>query len=296
MMTISVMMILILLHLLQYLKVRYAPIPPPEKGFFLLLEDPAIIGHRGAAGSCPENTLASFREALKDAQGLELDVGMTKDGVIVVIHDETLERTTDGTGRVQDKNLEELMQLDASFAFKKTAPHLLKEEQMPIPTLEQVLETFPQTPLLIEVKGRGADVAQNLSRTIALHGAEERVLIAGKDDQTIQQIRNYLPGIQTGAALKEGILFYILAHLGLAVWFTWSFDGFFIPPRYYGLPLLTPPFRLAAKGMGLPIHLWTINGKEEINKYLSRGIQGIISDYPKTVRELVEEKKGKITS
>lgn len=287
----AVISLLLLLHVVQFLKGRYAPAPFSQKGFFLHLKEPAIIGHRGAAGTHPENTLPSFREALKSAQGLELDVGMTKDGVIIVIHDDTLERTTDGRGRIRDKNLAELKHFDASTAFKKKGLLKQEEEKISIPTLEEVLQSFPHTPLLIEVKGRGRDLAQSLSRTIASNRAEERVLVAGKDDQTIRQIRSYLPSIQTGATLKEVILFFFLAHLGLAVWFPWRFHGFFIPPRYHSLPLLTPPFRLAAEGLGRPIHLWTINREEEIDEYLAQGIQGIISDYPERVKRAVQKKK-----
>lgn len=281
---------LILLHIIQFFKAYYSPKPFPKKGFCNILKEPAIIAHRGSAGEFPENTILSFTEGLKKAQGLELDVGISRNGSIMVIHDLTVERTTDGFGLVRDKDLQELLQLDAGYWFKRDSSFPFRGKNLSIPTLERVLQTFQKTPLLIEVKGSGKDLAQKLAKTISQYKARDRVLIAGKDDETIKYIRNYLPDVPTGVALKEGILFFLLAHIGLATWFSWNFQALCIPPKYKSFPLLTYPVRLAAKGLGLPIYLWTINHKGEMERYIDGGIQGLISDYPGLVREVLEKR------
>lgn len=283
-------LLVLLLHGIQRFKIRFYPQPLPKRSFFHLVKNPSIIGHRGSPFAYPENTLLSFEEALRHADCLELDVSMTKDGVIIVIHDLILERTTDGSGEAQDMDYKELLLLNAGYHFQIGASYPYREKRVTIPTLDSVFKAFPATPLMIEVKGSGEELAMNLARTISANKAQDRVLVAGLHDKTIQSIRKYLPGIQTGASLKEGIIFYILAHLGVAAWLSWDFQALCIPPYYQSLPLLTSPIRLAAKGLGLPIYLWTINTEEEIEKYLEQGAQGIISDYPERVKRVMKNR------
>lgn len=272
------------------MKTRFFPLPPPKRGFFHLVRHPAIIGHRGSPSSSPENTLFSFKEGMKYADGLELDVGMTKDGVIVVIHDDSLDRTTDGRGPIRDKTYQEIKRFDAGYRFEREASYPFRKKKITIPTLEELLKAFPRIPLIIEVKGYGEELALNIARIISSNSAQERVLLAGKDDKTMASIRTYLPDVQTGTSLREGILFYLLVHLGLAIYYPWKFQALCIPPYYHSIPLLTSPLLLVARGLGLPIYLWTINSREEIERYLSLGVEGIISDYPERVRESIKKK------
>lgn len=289
MVIIYLLLLLFILHGIQFIKAYFFPQPLPKRSFFQLVKEPAIFGHRGSPLAYPENTLLSFEEGLRHGEGLELDVSMTKDGIIIVLHDLMLERTTDGRGAVGDITYKDLIALNAGYHFQKDSSYPYRESRIHIPTLESVCKAFPQTPLIIEVKGSGEELAMNLARTISANTAQDQVLIAGIDDKTIQWIRDYLPDIQTGTSLREGIIFYILSHLGLALYFSWNFQTLCIPPKYKSLPLLTVPLRLAAKGLGLPIYLWTINTEEEIRKYLEIGVQGIISDYPERVKKVVEE-------
>ncbi|MGH7818144.1 MAG: glycerophosphodiester phosphodiesterase family protein, partial [Candidatus Binatia bacterium] len=114
---------------------------------------PRLFGHRGAAGVAPENTMVSFRRALADgAEYLELDVHATRDGVVVVIHDATVDRTTDGRGAVRDLTFGELRGLDAGFRFANAEEHPFRGQGVRVPALRELLEELPETALNVEIK------------------------------------------------------------------------------------------------------------------------------------------------
>jgi len=140
-----------------------------------------VMAHRGGKGLWPENTLYAFREAARaGVDVLEMDIHSTKDGVLVVIHDATVERTTDGSGEVQSYTLEELRKLDAGYRWTnddgKTFPYRSKGIQ--IPTLEEVLSTFPDIRLNIEIKPPDVRIAEKLCNQIRAAQSSSRVLVA----------------------------------------------------------------------------------------------------------------------
>ncbi len=281
--------LLLALHLLQLIKARFFPGPQSEEGFFSYMpERTASIAHRGSSSSRPENTIKAFTLGLREgAVGLELDIRLTADRQVVVFHDESLDRITEASGQLEDYSLEELQQLDAGYNFKAGNEYPFRGMGYTIPSLREVLKAFPQTPIIIEIKREERDIIPPLRDDIRSTEAENRVAVATEDDKTIKRLRKDAPEIVTGMARKEGIIFYLLAHLGLAGWMNWSFDGLFIPPSYGRLPLLTLPLRRAARATGLPIFLWTINCKEAMQRCLDLKIDGIITDYPDRLEQLL---------
>src|SRR5687767_14016122 len=142
----------------------------------LELDRRPVIAHRGGAARAPENTIEAMRLGIADgAEGLEFDVRLSADGEVVVIHDATVDRTTDGTRLVEAMTLAQLRSLDAGFRFDPRPPDQASKIKCRIPTLDEVLRSFPDIPLLIEIKAPLAAVATR--RLIESHAAEARCLV-----------------------------------------------------------------------------------------------------------------------
>ena len=166
---------------------------------------PRVFGHRGAAGLAPENTLPSFALALAlGADVLELDVHASRDGVIVVIHDPTLERTTNGSGAVREHSWHELQELDAGYQFTRDGhDYPYRGHGVRLPTLEMVLRRFPLACCNIEVKQEDPPIVEEVVRIITGLDAQQRVLLAAEHDSIMQHIRRHAGGIATSFAAGE---------------------------------------------------------------------------------------------
>ena len=165
---------------------------------------PRLYGHRGAAGVAPENTLPSFERAVHDGAGyLELDVHATRDGVVVVIHDPTLERTTDGAGAVRDLTLQELRRFDAGFRFEHGGAHPFRGRGVRVPALEELLDAFPTMPLNIEIKQAEPAIESRVVALLERKGAAARTLLAAESDAIMRRIRTCAPGMASKQALDR---------------------------------------------------------------------------------------------
>ncbi len=238
----------------------------------MILLDPAarpVVGHRGAAGECPENTLRSFDRALaQGADALEMDLRATADGVPVVIHDPTVDRTTDGTGRVAALSLAALRDLDAGGGER-------------VPPLAEVLERYPETPLLMEFKEVG--VAAPAVETIRRHGAGGRVLVGSFGRAAGRPADR--AGIARVAARWEGARFWLGARLGGSTGPT-RFRGFAVPEWYHGLHVVDRRFVRRAAAAGLPVHVWTVDRPEDARRLRAWGVAGIITNFPGRMRHI----------
>jgi len=255
---------------------------------------PRITGHRGAAGTMPENTLVSFRRALEEgATYLELDVHETRDGEIVVLHDDTVERTTDGVGPVREMTLAELKRLDAGFRFTADggATYPFRGRGIGVPTLREFFSEFPQARLTVEIKELSQPAIERLFDLIEEVGKVEQVLVAAEADSMMDAaravIRDRRLPVATGFSLGE-----ISAFMG-ALWTGQGLpeeapgQALQIPPTYQGTPLVTPASVAAAHGLGVEVHVWTVNEVDEMKDLLALGVDGIITDYPARLRDLV---------
>lgn len=255
---------------------------------------PRVFGHRGAAGVAPENTLPSF--ALAAALGatyLELDVHATADGEIVVLHDPTLERTTDGDGPVAALSWRQVAALDAGYRFTHdghTFP--FRGQGIRIPTLRRVLDDFPSHLLNIEIKQGGravVDAVLDLLRGAASLG---RVLLAAEHDDIMNTIRAATGGqVMTSSSVGEVIDF-------VGRWQAGNWEGYAphgralqIPPAHGGIELVTADSVAAAHRAGLEVHVWTINDAAGIERLLDLGVDGVMSDLPGLVAAAVRRRR-----
>lgn len=269
-----------------------------------LEERPRNIAHRGASAQAPENTLEAFRLARDAGAGvIEMDLQMTRDGQVVVIHDETLDRTTDGSGAVDNKSLEELRGLDAGHAFTPggvpdegsdaSGEHVYRDSGVRVPEFSEVLEEFPELRLNVEIKADSPGMERAVLEEIQRAGAEDRVLVASHEGSVIRRFREVSEGeIETAASVREVVRFYALSALRLEGLWRPPYDALQIPVQRRGLTLASPRMIEAAHSRGVRVDVWTIDDPTEMRRLLDLGADAIITNRPAALREVLQRRDG----
>jgi len=254
------------------------------------LPTPLVIGHRGAAGVTPENTLESFRRGVADGASIvETDLHATRDGALVLLHDDDVARTTDGAGRIAELTLAEARRLDAGHRFEENGSFPWRGRGLRIPTLEEAFEALPGVRFNIEIKEPAPGVAERTLETIARAGRTDLTLLAAEKDAIMATIRE--------AVARTGIRVAIGACVGDVVrCIRAALDGsppppgvmaLQIPPDFGGRPVVTPELMRFAHANDVQVHVWTINDPAQMRALLDLGVDGIISDHPARVRDLL---------
>jgi len=228
-----------------------------------------IIGHRGAAGYAPENTLASMDLAYRQGcDGIEFDVQLTKDREVVVIHDWTVDRTTSGTGEVKNLTLQEIKELDAGNWF---SPEFKGET---VPTLKEVFRHFPKDLLLnMEIKIQGYDhrpIEREVFRVIEDCKRRENTLVSSFNNLRIKKFMEISGGMDS-AMMFEGYL----AELPET-----EYDGKHIKSFHPSKDYIDKDLVAAAKKRGLAVYSWTVNDLKHATRLQAIGVDGIITNYP----------------
>ena len=252
---------------------------------------PRVMGHRGAAGVAPENTLVSFRAALDaGADVLEMDVHATKDGHLVVIHDPTVDRTTNGTGEVRTMTLEALRALDASAKFAPAAGEsaVAFEGPLRIPTLEEVLEAFPDALFNIELKQESPSVEEAFIAMLQRHGARARTLIAAESATIMRRLRELAPDMLSGMSAEDA--FGMLMPADAA---TYRSPGYAlqVPVTFGDMPIITRETIERAHALGMEVHAWTIDDEAEMEQLLDLGVDGLITNVPHRAARVVRRRR-----
>jgi glycerophosphoryl diester phosphodiesterase len=252
---------------------------------------PLNIAHRGGMGLAPENTIYAFDKAISHgSEVFELDVHATKDGEIVVIHDDTVDRTTNGSGRVKDLWLAEVKQLDAAYHYTaddgRSFP--LRGKGLRIPTLKEVFQAFPDCRINIEIKQMYPGFEQKLRALIQECAMEDKVLIASEQHKYARAFRSLAPHIACSASRREVTIFYMLL-LRAGFLYSPTFDAFQVPEYHGRLHLVTPRFITAAHKKNIRVHVWTVNDEEDMKRLLCWGADGIITDYPDRLNRVLQK-------
>lgn len=253
---------------------------------------PLLIGHRGAAGLAPENTIASFREAVDRwaVDMIELDVRASADGHCIVIHDDTVDRTTDGSGPVAAMSLAELRALDAGARFVATdGSHPFSGRGVRIPTIDEVLESFPQTRFTFEVKIGTAQ--EPMFDAIRRHGATDRVVAAGLDWRDRLLFGDYDGAIS--GSMRDVRGFFTLHRFRCGRFWRRCATVFQVPERQGRLRVVTPRFVRDARRHGIPVHVWTVNDPGDMARLLRWGVDGLITDRPDVGARVLAEHAGR---
>lgn len=264
---------------------------PADPVWFFESQPVSIVAHRGASGHMPENTILSFDTALEmGSHVLEMDLQLTADNRVVVLHDATVDRTTDGSGRITELTLQQVQGLDAAYNWEDPNGNTpFRGRGIRIPTLEQILIRYPGIPLLIELKtDSDVHIAERVSELIDEYQAHDRVMVASFDTGYLDAFRALQPDVPTNLGVQETRSLYILHFLGLHRWYAPRGNGLQVPQRFSGLPVLLPTFRRAARQRGLDLQVWTINSYDTMLELLDMGVDGILTDFPDRAAEAVE--------
>jgi glycerophosphoryl diester phosphodiesterase len=252
---------------------------------------PTNFAHRGASLRAPENTLEAFRLASRSgAGGLELDVHMTSDGRVVVIHDDSVDHTTEGTGLVRRMTLHEVQSLDAGYRFTPdggtTYPY--RGRDVRVPELGEVLREFPDHKVNIDIKEEQPGVEAALLETIK--DAGDRVLVVSEMQAIVERVRE-LSGnsISTGASRREIRDFYRLSRLRLEFLVRPPYDALQVPVEYGGREVVTPLFVKAAHDRGVRVDVWTIDDPEEMRRLLDLSADVIMTNRPEVLEGVLAE-------
>ena len=244
---------------------------------------PLLFAHRGGSALAPENTLAAFRNGAElGADALQLDVRLTADGQLVVIHDDTVDRTTSGTSRVIDQTVTDLKQLDAGYHFTADngATFPFRGQGVTIPTLAEVFAAFPDQIVNIDIKDPLPQAAQRLADDIAQAGAGDRVIVGSFHNDILAGFRDLAPDVATVAGPGETRISYLLQRLGLRFLHRALGDTYQVPLISGRFRLDTPTFIANAHKLNQRVDYGTIDDPVEMRRLLEQGADGIITDRP----------------
>ena len=244
------------------------------------LQTPLVFAHRGGSKLRPENTLAAFDHGLAlGADGLEFDIRLSSDGVPMVHHDATLERTTNGTGPVSSRTAAALEQLDAGHHFTGLDGESWRDRGCGIPRLETVLTRYPTVPIILELKGNDPELARRAVAVVRDAGALGRVCFAGFEDTVVQAARDAGPDVVSSAASKEIRRFLYRSWVAVAPRRT-VYQAFQVPETAGATRVVSRRFVRAAQRAGVPVAVWTVDEPAVMERLLTWGVRGLISDRP----------------
>ena len=265
----------------------------PRPGHPFFAGAPLLFAHRGGALLAPENTMEAFRDAVErwDADVLEMDVRRTRDGELVVIHDATVDRTTDGSGAVTDLTWRELSELDAGWSFVDLdGRHAFRGRGVRVPRFLDVLEAFPSTRMNVDAKD--PEMAGDLVRAVQRAGQEYRVLLASEHGAGRAARWGYTG--PTSATANQIRVFYMLHRLPGGGWpYTPRTDALQVPYRWEGRQVTTPAFIREAHRRNLPVHVWTVDEPDVMRRLLTWGADAIQTDRPDLLAGVLHEETGR---
>jgi glycerophosphoryl diester phosphodiesterase len=259
---------------------------------------PLIIAHAGGKGLHPENTLEAFAASVAlGCDMLEMDIRLTKDGVLVTHHDPTVTRTSNGSGTVINHSLAQLKALNFGYHFRdQSGAAAYYDQPARIASLEELFQRYPNVPMTIELKDRGEAgrlAGAALATLIAKHQRTNSVLIASFDDATLDSFREIAgPTVATSSARGQTIKFVFLSLLRLAHLWSGRVEAMQVPsdPREAnGFNLTRLGFIQAAHARNVAVHYWTVNQTNEMRRLIDIGADGLITDYPDRLKAMLPE-------
>jgi len=241
---------------------------------------PLVFAHRGGCALGPENTLAAFDLGLAaGADGLELDVHLSADGIAVVHHDAMLDRTTSASGPLASRTAAELARIDAGCRFAHGGSYPFRHQGVGIPTLGEVLRRYPDTRIIVEMKVDSPEMGEAVARDVRRAGAAERVCAAGYGARSAAAARVALPEMASSACHAE---------VRLAVYRAWArwpirtarYGGYQVPERNGVTRIVSPRFVRYAHEAALKVQVWTVDDERDMHRLLEWGVDGLISNRP----------------
>jgi glycerophosphoryl diester phosphodiesterase len=257
---------------------------------------PLVMAHRGGGGLWPENTLYAFdRAAEMGVDVIETEIHSTADNHLVLIHDETVDRTTNGKGPVNSLTLKELKSFDAGYNWTadggRTFP--FRGKGITVPALEEVFTALPNTRMNIDMKENNPSGAAQLCEIIHFFDMVGKVMVASFSTRALRDFRQICPEVATSAGRGEVTLFFLMNLIFFGAAYAPPCHALQIPEYSNGLHVLTKRFLRTAHSHKLKVHVWTVNQMEDMQRLLELGVDGIITDYPHQLISLLTDRKGR---
>jgi len=266
--------------------------PAPDYAFYSQAPTrPWVIAHQGGDGLWPGNTMYAFEQAVSmGSDVLEMDLHGTNDGNLVLMHDETVDRTTDGSGEIRSQTLSELKKLDAGYDWTdgEGESYPFRGQDIAIPTLDEVFAAFPNQLMNIEIKQSDPSIIRPFCQKIEEHNMVDKVLVASFDQATLYAFREECPNVATSTGQSEVTLFFVLSTLLLERVISPDATSLQVPEYEGFLKILTNRLVDAASNRNLEVHAWTINDEADMERMLDLGLDGIITDYPDRLLSLLD--------
>ncbi|MGE5632130.1 MAG: glycerophosphodiester phosphodiesterase [Caulobacteraceae bacterium] len=248
-----------------------------------LYEGPLVYAHRGASGYAPENTMAAFKKAVElGSHGIECDVQLTKDGWLVVCHDETVDRTTNGKGFIKDMKLADIRRLDAGSWFGKE----FKNER--IPFFSELLELVKKTGLLLNVEIKSGiilypGIEKKVMDEVTAFGLQDRVIISSFNHYSVNTVKQIAPVVKTGILYMEGLF---------EPWNYMKAVGCECAHPFY--MALKPEIAKELKARGFMINVFTVNDPNHAKELAEMGVDIIITNYPDKILDVLKNNGGSV--
>lgn len=279
----------ILIVLVLYSSITSEPVPDHQ---IFEHEQILVMAHRGGRGLWPENTIYAFRHAEElGVDVLDFDVHKLKDGTFVVIHDGTVDRTTDGTGEVADYSLADIKKLDAGYRWTNDAGATFpyRGKGIVIPTLTEVFKQFPETIMNIEIKQGEPGSIILFCQRVREHDMQDRVVIASFSKEVIREFRQVCPEVATAAAAGEAWPFFVMYFLRITSAYHAAAETMQVPAYRNGSLLFDRRFVSNAHDHNMRVYVWTINNENEMDELIQMGVDGINTDYPDKLLRLLRQ-------
>ena len=257
---------------------------PHVRKAYLDLPSPWLVAHRGGSRLAPENTLAAFdRATALGADAIETDVRLSRDGAVMVFHDEDTAALTGEPGTIEARTAAEIERLDAGWSFSDDGGRSfpLRGAGLRIPTLAEALRRYPRMRFNVDAKSEDPSLADAMARVVREARAEERVCVGSFFDAQAERLGALLPGVcrflPQGAATRH----VLAAKAGAApVGLPAGYDLADLPARMGEVTVVDPPVVEHFHRLGIPVHVWTVDEEEEMRALLALGVDGLVTDRP----------------
>lgn len=247
---------------------------------FFAASRPLVFAHRGGSGLAPENTIAAFDAGLAlGADGVELDVRLSRDGVAVVHHDASLERTTSARGDIGAFSADELACIDAGWHFRRGAEYPFRSQGIGVPTLAAVLARYRDTRLIVELKLNLAELAEAAVAAVRRADAVDRVCLGAFGLRVLTAARTLEPAVATSAAREEVRWALYRSRCRWPIRRP-AYAGFQVPESAGRTRVVSPRFVEAAHRAGLGVQVWTVDTRDDAHRLLAWGVDALITDRP----------------
>ncbi len=268
-----------------------------KKNYFLIDDNckTMVIAHGGGQGLFPANTMRAFDGSVEiGVDALEMDIRISKDNILVTHHDETIDRLSNGKGKISDFSFEELQNYNYGYNFVDIhGERPYQDSLINVPALSKVFQKYSKSFMIVEIKDegeRGKMVARELNELIIQYNMQDRIIVASFHHKILKYFYRISNGeIPTSSSVKESAKFVIFSKLLLNRLFFTKSTALHLPSKVKGVELATQRIVNSAHQKNIAIHYWTINDKEEMKSLIEMNVDGIITDRPDLMIELLEE-------